>query len=70
MQKSGLDPLVEYTRADAKWKCKCQRCNKIVFPTLSHVKMGQLGCKSCAYEIRTTTFKFPEYYAECWMDPP
>jgi hypothetical protein len=63
MQKSGLEPLTNYTRADAKWRCKCQRCNKIVFPTLSHIKMGQLGCKSCAYEIRTTNFRFPEKLA-------
>ena len=48
MLKAKLKPLEEYTSAKARWKCKCLRCKKIVFPTYSAIQSGGSGCIYCA----------------------
>jgi hypothetical protein len=48
MTTKGLAlPLEEYPGAHNRWKCKCIRCGKIVYPRLSKVNSGQSACKSC-----------------------
>jgi hypothetical protein len=48
MLKAQLEPLEEYTNAKVRWKCKCLRCKKIVFPTYSAIQSGGSGCIYCA----------------------
>ena len=48
MLKAKLEPLEAYSDAKTKWKCKCLRCNKIVFPTYTSIQSGGSGCIYCA----------------------
>jgi len=44
----GYKPLEKYRSAHAKWKSRCLRCNKIVYPKLSFLRAGQGGCVYCS----------------------
>jgi len=46
--KAKLMPLEPYKGADAKWKCKCMKCDEIVYPTYGNVYMGHGGCVFCS----------------------
>jgi hypothetical protein len=46
--KAKLMPLEPYKGADAKWKCKCMKCDEIVYPTYGNVYMGHGGCVYCS----------------------
>jgi hypothetical protein len=48
MLKAKLEPLEDYKLANAKWKCRCLLCNKVVFPTYSAIQQGGNGCIYCA----------------------
>lgn len=48
MQSKNLEPLESYKRADGPWKCRCNKCKKIVTPKYSSVRQGQGGCIYCA----------------------
>jgi len=47
MKKSNLIPLEKYPGAMKPWMSKCAKCNKVVRPTYSSIRIGQ-GCKFCA----------------------
>lgn len=47
MLSAGLTPLEDYQRADARWRCKCNKCGRVVTPTYSAIRTGQGGCKYC-----------------------
>jgi hypothetical protein len=48
MIKAGLKPLDPYKNSATKWKCRCQKCKRIVRPTYSSIQQGQGGCEYCA----------------------
>jgi hypothetical protein len=49
MIAAGVKPMVKYPGARNKWKCKCLKCKRIVFPDYSSVvNAGQNGCSYCA----------------------
>jgi recombinational DNA repair protein (RecF pathway) len=48
MIKAKLKPLTPYKSHDTKWKCKCLKCGKVVFPRYDSIKTGQGGCIYCA----------------------
>ena len=48
MRKSKLKPLEKYKSSKTKWKCKCLKCGKTVFPTYQDILQGQGGCRYCA----------------------
>ena len=48
MQSAGLKPLDPYSKALERWRCECQTCGRIVYPTYSAIKKGQGGCRFCA----------------------
>jgi len=48
MLGASLKPLEVYVNAKARWKCKCLKCGKIVFPTYSAIQTGHGGCLYCA----------------------
>jgi hypothetical protein len=48
MKSKGLIPLESYKRADGPWKCRCNKCLKIVTPAYSAIRQGQGGCVYCA----------------------
>lgn len=48
MVNSGLTPLEEYVRADKPWRCTCNKCQKLVTPTYSSIRISQGGCRYCA----------------------
>jgi recombinational DNA repair protein (RecF pathway) len=47
MLKAKLQPLEPFKDAKYKWKCKCLKCNKVVYPNYKGVKQGE-GCANCA----------------------
>ncbi len=49
MRSAGLEPLEPYPKkANKRWKCKCLKCKKIVFPSFANVKSGHQGCAYCS----------------------
>ena len=48
MKKAQLRPLVDFPGAAKKWKSLCIKCEVIVSPRLSDIRMGHSGCKKCA----------------------
>lgn len=53
MRKAGLEPLVPYPGAGAKWRCQCLRCGREVAPAYCNVRKGHSGCKSCSAQPST-----------------
>jgi recombinational DNA repair protein (RecF pathway) len=47
MRSAFLEPLVPYPGARTNWKCKCMKCEKIVFPNYGDIQQGDGGCKYC-----------------------
>jgi hypothetical protein len=47
MVKAKLQPLEPYVSAKTKWKCRCQKCKRIVYPTYGHISQGVGGCRYC-----------------------
>jgi recombinational DNA repair protein (RecF pathway) len=47
MRAAKLEPLEEYPGNKEKWKCKCLRCGKTVYPSFSSVRNNGGGCKDC-----------------------
>lgn len=48
MKQAGLEPLEDYKRSDAPWKCRCLKCDRVVFPSFSNVSKGHKGCAFCS----------------------
>lgn len=48
MRKAGLEPLEPFKSSKSKWKCKCMKCNKIVYPYHTAIHQGKGGCIYCA----------------------
>jgi hypothetical protein len=49
MRVAGARPLVPYKKSATKWKCKCLKCETIIFPTYNSVNSGRRNpCKHCA----------------------
>jgi len=48
MLSAGVEPLEPYEKSNKKWKCKCLKCGREVYPTYSKVKAGCKGCLYCA----------------------
>jgi recombinational DNA repair protein (RecF pathway) len=48
MVAAGLTPLEGYSRADKPWRCTCNKCERLVTPTYTSIRIGQGGCKYCA----------------------
>ena len=46
--KANLEPLEQYKASDTPWKCRCMKCNRVVFPTHSNVQTGHAGCGFCS----------------------
>lgn len=49
MLKAGLQPKEAYKSALSKWKCKCLKCKKIVYPQYNTIQQGHGGCRPCSY---------------------
>ena len=47
MLNADLKPLEPYTNAHTKWKCKCLKCGKTVYPRLVSINQGRGGCEFC-----------------------
>jgi formylmethanofuran dehydrogenase subunit E len=48
-RKANLEPLEPYQTSQKKWKCKCLKCNSIVYPQATTLQRGQGGCLKCGY---------------------
>ena len=48
MKTANLEPLDDFVLSNAKWKCRCMKCGKIVFPQYDSIKAGSGGCMDCA----------------------
>jgi hypothetical protein len=48
MLKAGLKPSEPYIKANARWKCKCLKCNRTVYPSYNQIQQGGGGCPYCA----------------------
>jgi len=51
MLDHGYQPLEPYKHSNAKWKCKCLRCAKIIYPTFGSVQFQNSQCGYCAGNI-------------------
>lgn len=52
MRAAGLEPLIPYPGARAKWLCRCTTCDREVSPQFADVRAGH-GCKWCGYKATT-----------------
>ncbi|MFB9249958.1 hypothetical protein ACFFWE_17065 [Sphaerisporangium melleum] len=48
MLSLGLQPLVTYPGSNVAWRSRCQRCKKIVEPTLCNARKTVYKCRFCA----------------------
>jgi hypothetical protein len=48
MLKAGYEPLETYVNSMEKWKCKCFKCGRTVYPTFHNINGGIGGCIFCA----------------------
>jgi hypothetical protein len=64
MLKAGFQPLVPYKHANAKWKCKHLKCNRITYPRYADVKRPDdkktIGCSYCALLENAKNNRLPE----------
>jgi hypothetical protein len=45
----NAEPLEDYPgKARARWKCRCNRCNRVIYPNRNNVMNGQGACLYCA----------------------
>ncbi len=47
MKKAGVKPLEPYKKFNSRWKCKCLKCGKIVYPSWDTVNQGKGACRYC-----------------------
>ncbi len=47
MVKNHLVPQEPFKKSASKWKCRCAKCQNIVFPTFNQVSTSGGGCKFC-----------------------
>jgi recombinational DNA repair protein (RecF pathway) len=47
MMNALLEPLAPYPGGKTKWKSKCMKCGKIVYPNYGDILRGDGGCKYC-----------------------
>lgn len=52
MRAAGVEPLVPYPGAQAKWRCRCLKCGAEVTPRYGNVNQGSRGCWPCAQADR------------------
>jgi recombinational DNA repair protein (RecF pathway) len=48
MRNANLEPLEPYKTSQTKWKCKCLKCDEIVFPRYTTIAQGGGGCMNCS----------------------
>jgi len=49
MRDAGAIPLEPYTNSQTRWKCRCKKCKKIIYPSLAPIKSrGISPCQKCA----------------------
>ncbi len=51
MLDAGVEPVVAYPGSDTPWRCRCQRCERIVQPRLGNVRKGHGACKYCTGRV-------------------
>jgi len=42
MMRASLEPLEPFSGSVSKWKCRCLKCESIVYPTYGSIKSGQI----------------------------
>ena len=47
MKQMGMKPVVPYPGAKKPWKCKCNVCKRIIYPSFSSVSNRESGCVYC-----------------------
>jgi len=48
MKKAQVQPLEPYKNFNSRWKCKCLKCGRIVYPSWDTVNAGKGACRYCA----------------------
>jgi len=48
MLDHGYQPIEPYKHSNARWKCKCLKCGKIIYPTFGTVQYMDSQCEYCA----------------------
>lgn len=51
LERAGLTALVDFPGANRPWKCRCNKCLRVVTPRLSNIRRGQTGCAYCSGHI-------------------
>ena len=60
MIKAKLIPLEAFSLGRNRWKCKCMKCGKIVYPTYAAIRSGQGGCLTCGKREGASKNRLPE----------
>lgn len=63
MLRAGVMPLEDFHGSNAKWKCRCLTCGRIVFPAHSSIKQNpkSRGCNYCAKEKTQSVLRARHY---------
>jgi hypothetical protein len=65
MIAAGLEPLEDFPGSSKPWKCRCTRCNAVVYPRHNSVdQRGGGGCKPCGDAQRGLAQRVPAAVAE------
>jgi hypothetical protein len=54
MLDKNLEPLEPYRGNKVKWKCRCLKCKKIVYPKYNNIDQGWGGCGWCSGRTKDT----------------
>ncbi|GAA0553571.1 hypothetical protein GCM10009546_14550 [Actinomadura livida] len=67
MVAAGLEPLEDFPGSSKPWKCRCTRCDAIVYPRHNNVDQRGGGCKPCGDAQRGLAQRVPVEIAEATL---
>ena len=48
MRRAGAEPLEDFKSVETPWRCRCKRCERVIFPKYHSVSDGHDPCRWCA----------------------
>lgn len=50
LRKANAIPLEDFVSNTTKWRSRCMKCNREIFPRVSDLKRGQGACRECGWD--------------------
>lgn len=60
LREAGLEAIAPFPGVDRPWPARHLACGRETAPTLSNLKRGQGGCRSCGFERRSERLRMSE----------